>query len=312
MLNYSPAEFYIKYLLCHPDNYTDEQIRDMLRLQGLAWLGMTHLERLRSSLPVPAPFYPENRTHRRSQDFLRRERIWAMYHPDDAMQGALQALKRPKAKVNLETLLLTGVAPEYAAAVLRQKDSIDLSKMAVQRYMHFFFNVPLVGLEAMRVILGAIPELADDTDPDAKALNLSTLAAAKADPRRLLVRMAGSPLAQLLNNMRLGYAPTNLDLGKIVGGVRTAAAIMALDSVTQGQPERARDYSLVMKMAHEVVTDVGDGTKGLQSELSSLMLVTEQQSVPTLSSMRPPSGKQIVEAQGESVKQPSPVLDGKP
>jgi hypothetical protein len=111
-------------------------------------------------------------------------------------------------------------------------------------------------------------------------------------------------MSQLMNNMRLGYTPTNLDLGKIVGTVRAGAAIMSADAVFQGQPERARDYALVMKMAHEVATDVGDGTKGLQSEMTSLLLVTEQQSVPTLSSLLPP-GRQLVETKGEPVRQQS-------
>ena len=46
MIRHSPAELYVKYLVCHPDGYTTDAIRDIVRGQDLDYPSDDYVDRI--------------------------------------------------------------------------------------------------------------------------------------------------------------------------------------------------------------------------------------------------------------------------
>jgi hypothetical protein len=300
----SPAEYYLKYLVVHPDDYANEQIRNLLQMQQLDFIGMPYLDRLRMSLATPAPFYPEDRNHKRSQTFLFKERIWGLFHPDEDVLGAQAVLDKPRVKETLEALLVSLATPEYTAAVLRSRAGIDMTSRSVQLYKHFFFNTDLVDSIELQALLETRVGITDLSDPDVNRQQTALLAASARDPRRLAARVSVSPLAGLMNSMRMGYLPTNLNISKLAAATRAAALVQTHHAAMTGSSERTRDFALATKMMSEILENVGDASQDLQGDLAQMLLATEHTEVPHIDDLREPKELPalIVEAKGESIE----------
>lgn len=302
MVRRSPAERYMKYLISHPDGFTNEQIRGICQLQDVPFIGMPYLERLRSLMPIPAPFYPENRMHTRSQRFIVKERIRSMYHPDEDMKGALAVLERPRQKEALEALLIARATPAYISAAMRQRDGIDISARGVKLYGHFFFDVNLVGYMEMRALMEVKSGVDSGEDPDESRLSAAMAMASKGDTRRLNARLTVQPLVGILEAVRRGYMPHNVDLGRMASIARIAAFAQTTEALSNGWHEGARDFAMVSKMMSEVLEDVGSAADDLQGDLAQMLLETETDDVPQYGELPPPNEvPQLIEAKGETV-----------
>jgi hypothetical protein len=283
----SPAEYYIKYLLSHPDNYTNDDVRQYLHAQDLIFIGEAYFDRMRRALKVPQPFYPEDGGHLRSVKFLQRERIWGLYHPTEAVLGALAVLTRPQLKHALEALLMTNTTPAYIAGALRRREGVDLTAEAVEQYAHFFFNFDLVGPMGMRALLNT-PTTPPTEDPTEQAIQTTAWSIRKSDPRRLISEISTPQIAHLMNSLRVGYVPRDVNVGALAQTARVAAIAMSMESLHSRRPQDAREYALVAKMMHEIASDVGDGS-GVQTDIARLVLQTENAPVPSLNALPPPS-----------------------
>src|SRR3972149_1720488 len=114
MIRRSPGEFYLKYLVIHPDGYSNDYIMKNLGLKlGLDCLGEWYLNQLRASCIPPTPFYPFDQLHFNSQKFLRREQIHRVFQPDDSMVQASALLDRARLRELVEVMVLSG-APDEA------------------------------------------------------------------------------------------------------------------------------------------------------------------------------------------------------
>lgn len=295
MVRRSPAEAYLKYLIVHPDGFSDTQIRDLVRLQQLDFLGMPHLKFMRQTCVPPSPFYPENRNHHRSYNFITLERIWDMFHQDDDVRAANNVLETPRAKEMLESMLITRMAPEYISAVLARDGCMRMTPRAVERYKHYFFNVDLVDATELRALLATRTVRWETKDPDEQALQGAAKRFASRDPRAILAGMTSTPLAAVMNSIRWGFVPQGLDISRLAANVRAAAVIRSGEATFNNNSTAARDFAIVSQSMHELMGNVGDPSGGLQSDLTKMLLETEQAQIPSLQSLRDAT-PQVVEA----------------
>lgn len=304
MVRRSPCERYLKYLIVHPDGYSNDEIRQLAQLQQLDYLGAPYLDRLRSSVTPPLPFYPEDRTHTRSQGFLNSEGLWAIFHPDADMKAAQQALEKPRVKEGLESMLLSMASVEYISAVARHRLNVTMSVRAVQLYKVYFFDVDLVDSTELKALMDSRVQINAEEDPDAKRLSISMLAANKTDPRKEATKIASPQMAALMNSLRMGFLPSNIDMSKLAAAARYASTIQAYNASLHGYAANARDFALVAKAMSEILDSVGDASVDLQSDLTQMLLETDAAEVPQLADL---SGSEVLQLPGQSVE-----TNGKP
>lgn len=290
MIRRSPCEYYTKYLLVHPDGHTLEQVRDILKRQQLDHIGESYLTRLRDSLAIPAPFYPYDLSHTRSQRFLFRERLDALFNPDDDMRAATELLGMPRIKEQIETLLLGGSQPSWIASAIRHQ-GVSVTPTAVKRYKFYYWNVDLVDSTELRALLHLRNNTLDASevrDPELVAHGAAMVQASYNDPRVSTANMAVRPLASLFNMMRMGYMPSNVEISRIAAATRNAATARAMEAAIRGghkDHERGRDWSIVAKAMSEMLEAVGSPEEDFQKELNAITLKTEESEVPHIAEL---------------------------
>lgn len=288
MIRRSPCELYIKYLLVHPDEYSNDAIRDIVRGQQLDYLGHDYLRRLRTRLRIPVPFYPNNKLHTPSKKLLVRHKVFGFFHPDEDALAAHQLLQKPRAKELIETMTIAG---ENHAVISHRLRSIGITVTirAVKRYCDFYWNVGLVDSTELRALLRMRvehPRYRDDGMEPLPEQRLQMYAMNKVqyqDPRRMMVDMPVTPMAGLMNQMRMGLMPSQVELARLANVTRVAATVRAFEATMAGGPQgaiRARDYAVVAKTMSEMITDMGSPDLELQKELQQLALVTDEAGVP--------------------------------
>jgi hypothetical protein len=95
--------------------------------------------------------------------------------------------------------------------------------------------------------------------------------------------MAATPLtASIMNTLRMGLLPSNMDISRLTEATRAAAISGALDMAVRGLPEQGRDYALMGKMMTEILESIGDPSNDLQEGLAKLSLDTDSHDIPTL------------------------------
>jgi hypothetical protein len=305
MIRASPCDFYLRYLVTHPDNYGDNQIRNLVKLQHLDFLGMEHLGRLRAECAPPAPFYPEDQRHYLSQRFLTKERIYSLYHPDEDALCAITLLDHPRGKEITESMLVTGAEPLWICATLKRVQ-FSATTRAIELYKHFYFNTDLVDSTELRAILMLRSHISVDTrDEDAKGYSEAYRTAAKADIASLTAASPLSPFARILNMMKLGIMPTGVQIARIATIARMASIVRAAEASLLGHPEKARDFSLAGKILTELMESVGDVSGDLQRSLQGMVLDTDASEVPSMDQLT--AGEHTVDLLPEAVPEESDV-----
>lgn len=284
MIRRSPCENYLKYLLVHPDNYGDESIRRLVQMQQLDFIGMPYLERLRQVCVPPTPFFPDDPLHSKSMRFLRKEMLYTIFHPDDAMQEAAGILDHTKAKETVESMLISQSHPAWVCTVLRRQ-GLDVSEEAISRYKRYYFNVDLVDSSELKALMVARLSSPESGDVDQNRLNNAMSTIVKSDARRSLA-MSTSPMTANINNtLRLGLLPTSLDVARLAEATRVAALSGSLDSALRGMPTQGRDYAFIAKMMTEILESTGDPAGDLQEGLAKLAIETESEEVPHINQL---------------------------
>lgn len=280
MIRRSPCEYYLKYLLTHPDGYSEETIRRLIKVQQLDFLGMPYLLRLRDSVVVPDPFYPEDERHRPSNKFLRKEKLESIYRPDDDMVSANTVLEKPRIKEAVEAMVITGSNPQWVSLMLKQRFGVVFTEKAIELYCHYYFKSDIVDSTELRALMLMRGVSDATTDPDEQRQAEAYFQANKADPRHLSAQMSVTPLANIMTTMRMGILPTNLELQRVVTAAQAVASIGSLEASMRGLPERARDFALTAKMMTEIAEQVGTADDDLQQGLGRLMMANDETKVP--------------------------------
>ena len=284
MIRRSPAEYYIKYLMCHPDGYTEEDIKHTVREHQLDWPGGTYFIRLKRRVKPPKPFYPNNDSHRASYRFLTAEKIHTMFHKDRVTLGALKLLNTPRAKEALESMVLVEDHPStICSRMAHMKFTFDPD--ILRRYLHFFFNLSLVDSTEMRALLRLrVDNMIDDGDT---VMHLKEREAMKSatymDPRHNAANSPILPLAGMMNQIRYGFLPSQVDMARILRAAEYAAGVRTIESlaVTGPQsPSHARDFSIVARNMGELLEIVGSPDDQLQRDVMAMLLDTDSSQPP--------------------------------
>jgi hypothetical protein len=284
MIRSSPCDFYLKYLITHPDNYTDAGIRGLVKLQRLDFLGYTHLERLRKHCAPPAPFYPDDPDHAPSARFLTKERIYSLYHykGDDDVVKAIELLDHPRGKEMTEQMLVAGADPGWICVMLRRVH-FHANPRTIEVYKHFYFNIDLVDATELRAIMMMRANLDQESgDADHTAFRAAYERSAKADINSLTGVSSLAPFARVLNMMRLGIMPSSVQISRIATIARLAATVRSAENSLLGHAERARDFALTAKIMNELMESVGDVSGDLQRSLMGMTLDTDTAAVPSI------------------------------
>jgi len=152
----SPSEYYIRYLITgqDPDAVNANEIARTLEAHGLDGLSSSYIRSLaKAMLPLPSPFVPDNPRHKPSRTFLKRHKIYDMWHPTRASREAMLILSDIYLREKLDPLLLSALTHVMIARKLRKFTSIALTPEGVTAYGHYFFNRKLLTQQQWMVYL---------------------------------------------------------------------------------------------------------------------------------------------------------------
>lgn len=298
MIRHSPAEVFIKYLVVHPDRYSNDAVVELLRLKQLDFLGPAYIERVRRGLQPPFPFRPQDRVHRPSMRFITKHQLFYAFHPDKPMERALHMLDDPRAKEVMETMLITEDPPGLIAHRMNSLGMVCDTR-AVERYRFFFFNTNLVDSTELRALVYLrshfVPENSDEYEDQMRSAMKKV---AYRDPRRIVADHPMKNIASLLNQMRMGFLPTQFDFTRLLQAAKHMAIMQAASAVGvagRGDAAASRDYSLTAKIMQEMLQEVGSADSDLQRELQMFALKTEQENLPYVGELT--DGSYTVEVQ---------------
>lgn len=278
MIRRSPCEYYTKFLILQPVKYTDAQIRERLLDEQLDYISGSYMKKLREQCQPPEPFFPTDKSHRRSRNFLMSEGVEDLFDNTRDVQAAKQILKTPRAKEMVEAMTLTRVPNRAISIALSRQRSSNFSDRAVAAYQRYFWNIELIDSTEMRALLNMralAPEFSTDTDVQTQAKPFKS--ASYTDPRRVAAQMAHSPLGARLAQMRMGFMPSTDELAKIVEAVRLTALARALEVATYGGPEdsiKALNYALTAEKMGNVLEQIVRPDEELRNQLSAIALRT--------------------------------------
>jgi hypothetical protein len=305
VVRHSPCEYYLKYLVVHPNGYTNEDIKSIAQTQQLDYMGAPHLECLRKDCKPPVPFYPGKKGHVASTRFLVKEKLEAIFRPDKDMLLAMKLLEHPQAKELIESTSLSGASAEWTHALLRRQQ-INSSVAAVEYYRFYYFNMSLIDPEERKAfVMNRAAAIAPSNDPVEQSLNDCYRRAMWDSERMQAARTSVTPFSEMLAIMRRGIMPTNAQLSRIFTASRITAAVRADEALQAGRPAELRDYVYAAKMFSEILQDVGEVGEDLQEGLAKLILKTEDKQLPTIHELSDGhhtlSLEPVIETEGESV-----------
>lgn len=299
MIRRTPCEYYLKYLLCHPDNYSLGDVEVILREHQLDYPGPLPVRRLNDRLRKPPIFRPYDKRHSLTFRFLVTEGIYSLFHPDEHMKAAVALLKKPRAKEMLEAMTISGDPDSFILHRLKGM-GFKLTAQALKKYYFYFWNLDLVD----RTELGALLQMRVDAmvmDGDDLASTLRHKAMRKAaynDPRLAAVNSPASPFAGVLNQIRYGYMPESIDLPSLMARAREVLGVRAMEAGLDRGPMAARqalEFTASMKNVSDMLEALGDPGEDLQRNLMNLMLDNDRSPVPYVHELT--EGKHTVDVQ---------------
>jgi hypothetical protein len=316
----SPAEYFYKYLIVHPEGYDNHGIEEILEDNQIDYLGDDYVNKLRGKLKIPEPFFPTVGTHTPSLNFLCDEQILQLYQPENETPGALDLLEAPRAREFVETMLLSH-APLEAIAKTVTRYGQRCNKRTIELYSHFFWNVTLLDSTQMKTLLNWRVEklnwakpVGTPAEPGIVDNQLATAArkASYQDPRKLAAELPFSPFAALLVQMRMGVTPEHVDVAGRMSATRDMATLRALETLHfagPGDAGRAFNYAMTAKIMNELLETVQKPDEQLREQLSAIALRTDDRPVPSIHQLS--EGRHTVDLQPtpEGAYEPKPLRD---
>jgi hypothetical protein len=281
----SPAEFYIKYLILHPDKYLTRDIKERLLDEGLDFISEAYIDRLRSKLKPPTPFYPNDRDHAPSFHFLINERINGLFHRELAVRTALEILSLPRAKEFVEAMVLVQVPLPAISAYLTRHLGVFCTTEALELYRHYFWNVNLLDSSQMRVLIQLRIDTLADHVPELQGKQAVLKAAYYKDARKIGADLPHSPMAATLAQMRLGIRPGRQELALRMLEARDMAALRATEAVHQdgpGDSQKFLNYANGSRLFEEMLQMVVKPEDQMQEQLRAIALRMDTREVPSI------------------------------
>ena len=281
----SPALHYLKYLCCHPDNYTNDAIKERCLDERIDFISDAYLDRVRKQLRVPTPFFPTDRSHKKSLQFLVDEQLYNIFTADTCMRMALQVLKKPRAKEFIETNILLRVPLSPIAAYVAQHFNVPCTYVSLQRYQHYFWNVDLLDTTEMRVLLAMRIEQTEDGVPEFKGKKKLLQSAYYKDPRKIAADLPSSPMAVMLTQIYLGIRPGKVDLALRMMETRDLALIRAGEAAMQNSLNdsvKFLNFANGSRILEELLQLTSQPEEHIQDQLRAIALRTDTRDVPSI------------------------------
>jgi len=289
MIRRSPSEYYIKYLLVHPDEYDNEKVRSICLQLGIEVLGNWYMNQLRFQCQPPDPFYPQDFLHAPSQKFLRRECLYSVFHPDEHMQLALKVLDKPRVREVVEVMALSGAPSDAIAYALQVRTNFPCTEQAVNLYRHYFWDIDLLDSNEMRAFLQMKQDrVAESADPEIKYQYTYLNKNKHTDPRIVASKLPVSPLSAVLSQIQVGVMPKGVALSAVLENVRLMASLRALESTTVGGPYAAgssQSYMVTADIANKILETLVKPEDELRRDLMNISLKVSTKAVPVIADL---------------------------
>jgi hypothetical protein len=284
----SPALYYIKYLVCHPDSYTTADIQERLENERIDYLSDVYIDKVRATTKPPSPFYPTDKRHRKSFNFINDERINRLFQPDDDMRIAKHILEVPRAKEFVEVMLLVHVPQPAIAEYLVKHRNIRCTPAALQLYQHYFWNLELLDSSEMRVLLALRFNTADLRVHELKSHKKLATSAYYKDPRKVAADLPYAPTTALLAQMRLGVLPGKGNLALRMGEARDMSIMRAIESVQQDGPNdnmKFLNYVNGARILEELLQLVAKPEDHMQQFVREISLRADTKKLPSINEL---------------------------
>jgi len=299
MIRRTPCEYYLKYLLVHPDGYSLRDIQLILREHQLDYPGDIPVQKLQNRIRKPPIFRPYDKRHSPTFRFLVSEGLYNIFHPDAAMKAAVALLKKPRAKELLESMTICEDPTSYVLHRLKGM-GITLTEKELKRYYFYFWNLELVDRSELRVLLQMRVDsmLMDGDDLISVMRHKAMKRAAYDDPRFVAASSQVSSFASVMNQIRHNHMPDPIDLPSLLARVRDTFIIRSAEAGLDQGPMASRqalDFTTSAKNVNELLESIGAPSEDLQRNLMNLMLDNDQRQVPYIHELT--DGRHTVDVQ---------------
>lgn len=299
----SPAEFHLKALVVHPDQFDTATIKERLIDEGLDFISLQYIDGLRNKLKPPKPFYPTDTTHSPSLRFILNERINRAFIPDAAMRSAREILETPRAKEFVESMLLVNAPLSAIAGFISKHKNIHCTVEVLEVYQHYFWNTDLLDSTQMRILLQLRIDTAAESIPEFKDKKKALTSAYYKDPRTVAANLPYSPTSAMLAQMRLGIRPSKAEIALRMMETRDIAWMRAIEAAQTdgpGDDQKFMNYVNGGRILEELLQMVARPEDQLRKQLSAIGLKTELAPVKSIHALT--EGRHTVEV--------APIKDG--
>jgi hypothetical protein len=274
MFVHSPSEFYLKYLISHPDGLNNKAIRTHMDERRLVCGPDVYLDKLRAAMSIPQPFFPSRPKHEPSRQFLLEEQIYGLWYRNEHTKMAVLLLTQPTAQEALHAMLTVGADFNSASLLIDKRFGIAFSVQSVNRYKKYFWNTDLVNTVELRHMCH---QLASGTPPPIKS-----------NPLVLASELPATPMSAALIQLRLGFMPSSLSQYEAMKSNTKACAMRMYEALMVGgkaASEEFRNYAWGMKYVAELMESMTAPEEDLKKMLSTVELVTNPTKTPTINDL---------------------------
>lgn len=248
MIDRSPAEAYLKYLVTHPKHSIADVVR-IAREKQIFFVGRTYLERLKSAHPTPTPFRPEDRKHKPSQMFLFANGIWPFYDGSIEMRDAFRILDAARPRELTECMLLGRIVPREIRLTLRALTNMKVAAGAIKLYHDAFWNLGIIDRRSIIPMLDLqLEECLESDDPAVRRQYKHLKRAARLDPRRLAASLPSGEFVGPAVLSRIGVG-AHVNVPAVLDKIRSMALIQAGVAVCSGTARDAKKAETLLRAA---------------------------------------------------------------
>jgi hypothetical protein len=282
----SPAELYIKYLVLHPKQYKNPDIKGILEFAHLDFLGDWYVNKLRAELKPPTPFRPLDQNHAPSSAFLYKENLRRIFFPDKHGVRAFELLKNARVKEFVEAMLVVGVQPGAIANKVRKKFNFRIEAADVERYTSFFWDIELLTMTEFRALLHfRNVQMAMHSDPEIRAQAGAVKKASYKDAVATAAEMPSSQLSAVAIMLQLGTMPSKLDLQFALGQTSHVMAVRMVEALSKdglNDPRKVLDYTSAWKNLVEIGKELIPPDEDLHKRLATISSKSDDADIPTI------------------------------
>lgn len=239
----APAEYYIRYRLVRDAAKPLGVIEEDLNRDLVFPPHKDTLQRLRDEMQIPTKFNPRDLLDHVSQAFLRRHRIWSMWHPRRGTKEAVEIFRDRRARALLQTLISSPTPEQGIFEIFLRKAKLPLSDQGLSEFRHYFWNISLLNVQ----------ELQNYTSMFLKDPILQDVIDAKSTPEHMLLALS-----------HLGIVPQVMDEVAMLESYRT---MCFLDSIaTQKGVKPGLSRATAINLGLKGVLEAGKAIRDIRIE----------------------------------------------